>query len=142
MSKIMSLNDDKFILGCKTRKEILNDVETRFVQKLFSGMIWITAMILLIILSSTDLQRYVFLMIIISWVISVLLFLMGNRCPFCDSLKGYEHYKLGIFEIRKGSFRCNKCNFSSNQIKELIEMLERGVEINAESTARFNKREI
>ncbi len=138
----MSLNDDKFILGCKTKEQILNDVENRFIQKLFSALIWITAIILLIVLSSTELQRYVFLMIITSWVISVLLFLSGNRCPFCDSFKGYESYDLGIFVIRKGSFRCNKCNFSSNQIKEVIDMLKRGVEINAEVIAKFNRRDI
>jgi hypothetical protein len=139
----MSLNDDKFILGCKTRKEILNDFENRFVEIVFGYAFILVAFVLLILSSNSELDKLYVLLILTSIVIigMVLLFL-GRRCPFCDSMKSVEYYEIMGFSAVKGSFRCNNCNFSSNQIKEVIDMLKRGVEINAEVIAKFNRRDI
>lgn len=40
------------------------------------------------------------------------------------------------------TYICYNCNLSDNQIDEIIDMLERGVEINKETIARFNNREL
>lgn len=135
--------NEKLILGKKTPKQILNDVETRLVQKVISGMIWLTAIILAIILSGTEFREYVIFLILGFWVFAVILFYLGNRCPFCDSFKSYENYEIGrFFSIRKGSFRCDKCNFSSNQISENVDMLSRGVEVDKDTIAQVYRRKI
>jgi hypothetical protein len=143
MLKIMSLNENKFILGKKTRKQILNDADNRFVEIVFGYAFGITALILLMIFSNSEIDELYIIIVLIGFVvISLTLHFLGRRCAFCDSIKGIEHYEIGGFTAKKGSFRCNSCNFSSHQIKEIIDMLERGVEINAETIARFNKRDL
>jgi hypothetical protein len=139
----MSLNESKFILGNKTRKQILNDAENRFIETVLGYAFGITALILLIIFSKSEIDTlYAILILVGCIVISLILHFLGRRCAFCDSMKSIEYYEVVGFRTQKGSFRCNECNLSSKQINEVVDLLERGVEINEETIARFNRREI
>ena len=41
-----------------------------------------------------------------------------------------------------GGFRCDECSLSGKQVREYVGMLKRGVEIDGNVIAGFNKREL
>lgn len=135
--------NQKFILGEKTGSQILRDSENRFIMIVVGSIISIGGIILMIVTANSDLEKkYGFLMLFGSFGVGLILSLLGLRCPFCDSLKRLDRFESKYLIIEKWNYKCFECNLSNKQINEIIDMLNRNVEINSETIARFNRREI
>lgn len=136
-------NAPKNILGKKTREQILRDNEWRTIFTYIGPMIWIFGIILLIILErSAVINALPYIILLVCYIIATILFFCGLRCPFCDSLKRYDYWVSTYISVRKWHFKCHQCNLTDKQIKEIIDMLNRGIEINDDTIARFNRRDI
>ena len=143
----MNTDENRFILGKKTRTEILKDAENRFIQLVIAALFWFTGMILVIIFSLKSFANDVYEKIVIIavgllFIVGTVLTYMGNRCPFCNKLKWFDYWENRYFAVRKWTYKCYNCNLSDKQIKEIVDMLIRGVEIDKETIASFNKRDL
>ena len=139
----MEKNEALVIFEKKTKSQILKDVENRLVYFIIGNLIWITAIILLIILANSNLDKLTgFVILFVNFIIASALCLLSLRCPFCDSVKGCDSWETKYFSLQKWTFKCETCNFSNNQINEIVDMLKRDIPINNETVARFNKRDL
>lgn len=143
----MQKTDEKPILGEKTRSKILEDAETRFIQ-FAVGLIFIVGTIILLTILSIKpwldktLEIIAISVLIFLPTVGLILFYLSNRCVFCDHSKWRELWGNKYISGKKMTYICYKCNLSDARANEILDMLERGVEINSETIARFNKRDL
>ena len=126
----------------KTKEQIINSFENRFILTFISGAVWLLTLFSVVMLSA-DLESTARLAIVgIGFAVAMILLFFAIHCPICDSLKSKEYADAGIIKLETGFFRCETCSLSNKQIREYVDMLKRGVDIDAEAIARFNKRDL
>lgn len=126
----------------KTKEQIVDAYENTIVLKVISGVLVCAGIVLAIILSGRSDHSLTSIVLTVSFLLAVILMVFALRCPICGGLMSHEYWEFGFVAIRKNSFRCNECNLSSKQIREYVDLLKRGVDIDANVIARHNKREL
>lgn len=126
----------------KTKEQIINAYENRVVLKFIAGIVWIGGIVLTIILSGRYGRALASTVSAVSFVTAILLTIFAIRCPLCDGLKSPQSVEVGIFRLRTGFFRCEGCNLSNGQVREYVDLLQRGVEIDKTVLAGLSRRDL
>jgi len=126
----------------KTKEQIINAYENRFVLTLISAMVQIAGIALTVILADDSNHTASSVALFASLLIALVLIGFAIRCPICNNLKSPEYFETGVFRVKTGFFRCDKCNLTNKQIGEYVDLLKRGIDIDKNTIARFNKRDL
>lgn len=126
----------------KSKEQIINDFENRFALTCLSGAVLVVGIILAIILSEDSNRLIQVITLFSAFILANIIGLFAIRCPICDRFKHYDYFDVSIFRIKTGFYRCEDCNLSNKQIREYVDLLRRGVDIDKNTIARFNKREL
>jgi hypothetical protein len=126
----------------KTKEQIIDAYENTIVLKVVSGLLVFAGVILAIILPGRSDHTLTTIVLAVSFVSALILIMFAIKCPVCDGYRTSERLEMGIFYINTGGSRCDECNLTSKQIGEYVDLLKRGVDIDGDVIARFNKREL
>jgi hypothetical protein len=126
----------------KTKEQIVDAYETTIVLKVISGVLVCGGIVLAIILSGRSNHTLTSIVLSVSFVFALIVMVFARRCPICDGFMSREYFDIGVVSVRKHGFRCDKCNLSGKQICEYVDLLKRGVDIDENVIARFNKRDL
>lgn len=126
----------------KTKEQIVDAYENTIVLKVISAVLVIGGIALAIIVAGRSNYTLTSVVLSVSFVIALILMWFALRCPICDGFMSPEYFDIGVVGIRKNSYRCDECNLSSKEIREYVDLLKRGVDIDANAIARHNKREL
>lgn len=126
----------------KTKEQIVDAYENNVVLKVIGGMVVFGGVVLAIILSGDSDNALITVVLAVSFLIALVMMFFAFRCPLCDGLQSPEHLSWGVISFKTGGFRCDECNLSNKQIGEYVDLLKRGVEIDENVIARFNRREL
>ena len=126
----------------KTKAQIIDAHENRFVLTFISGIFQIAGIALAIILADDSDHSKSSITICVCFVVSLILIAFAVRCPICNRMKSPEYFDTNIFRMKTGFFRCNRCNLSNKQIRKYVDLLKRGVDIDKNVIAEFNKRDL
>ena len=126
----------------KTKEQIVDAYENTIMLKVISGVLVIGGIVLAIILSGRSNYTLTSIVLSVSFIIALIVMLFALRCPICGGFMSHEYFEIGVVSVRKNSFRCDKCNLSAKQIREYVDLLKRGVDIDANVIARHNQREL
>jgi hypothetical protein len=126
----------------KTKEQIVDAHENTIVLKVISGLLIFGGVVSAIILSGRSNHTLTSIVLAVSLVSAIILMVFAIRCPVCDGFRTPERLEMGIISIKTGGFRCDECNLSSKQMGEYVDLLKRGVDIDGNVIARFNKREL
>ncbi len=123
----------------KPKNQIIKDYETRFIYLFLSIAIWVTTIIVVIILSTKNLESPALIITILGFFVSMLFFYLGNRCPICDKLKWYDYAEYKYIKLDKFTYKCRNCNLNNKQIRQYVDLLNRNVEINEDNLRKIIK---
>lgn len=126
----------------KTKEQIIDAYENRVVMKVIAGIVLTGGIVLTIVVSNRPSSVPPAIVLAVSFVIAFVLMLLALRCPLCDSLKSRRHVEIGIISVATGFYHCEKCNLSNEQVREYVDLLQRGVEIDKNVLARLYKRDL
>ncbi|HEU4508303.1 MAG TPA: hypothetical protein VFR78_08710 [Pyrinomonadaceae bacterium] len=126
----------------KTKEQIVDAYENTIVLKVISAVLVIGGIVLAIIVAGRSNHTLTTVVLSGSFVIAFALMWFALRCPICDSFMSREYFDIGVVGIGKNSYRCDECNLSGKEIREYVDMLKRGVDVDANAIARHNKREL
>jgi hypothetical protein len=126
----------------KTKEQIIDAYENRIVLKFIAGIVLVGGIALTIILSGNSSRALTTTVLAVSFVTAIILTVLAIRCPLCDSLKSPGYAEFGIIHVKTGFFRCEKCNLSNGQVREYVDLLRRGVDIDKAVIARLSRRNL
>ena len=126
----------------KTKAQIVDAYENTIVLKVISAVLVIGGIVLAVILTSRSNYTLTSVVLSVSFVSALILMWFALRCPICEGFLSREYFGIGVVGIRKNSYRCEECNLSGKEIREYVDVLKRGVDIDANVIARHNKREL
>lgn len=126
----------------KTKEQVVDAYENRIVLKVISWVVVIGGIVLAIIVSGRSNHTLTSIVLSVSFMIALIAMVFALRCPICDGFMSREYFQIGVVSIRKDRFRCDKCKLSGKHIREYVDLLKRGVDIDASAIARHNKREL
>lgn len=126
----------------KTKEQIVDAYENTIVLKVVSGLLILGGIVSAVIISGRSDHALTSIVLAVSFVSALILAVFAIRCPICDGFRTPETLEFGIIGIKTGGFRCDVCNLSGRQIGEYVDLLKRGVDIDENVVARFNKREL
>lgn len=126
----------------KTKEQIVDAYENRIVLKVVSGLLVCAGAVSAIILSGRSTQTLITVVLAVSFVCALLMMVFAIRCPICDGFKTPDRVEFGVVSFKTGGFHCDSCNLSGRQIGEYVDLLKRGVDIDGNVIARFNRREL
>ncbi len=138
----MNTDDNNLILGKKTREKLISDYDTRNLQSFFSYVVFIAGIIAMFFFTKNGQQEIGLITVVVGSFLSMILYYLGSRCPICDKLKNLSHRTWGIFSYNKGRIICKTCHLEDDQMHKYFDLLIRNVEINKETIAQFNKRDL
>ena len=126
----------------KTKEQIIDAYESRGALKVVSGILVVGGTVLAITLPGSSARTLTTVVLTVSFVSAIIITLFAIRCPICDSMKTPEYLGNRIIGVKTGFFRCDTCNLSNAKVREYVDLLKRGVDIDKDAIARFNRREL
>ena len=126
----------------KTKEQIINAYENRLVLKCIAGIVLVGGIALAIILSGSSSHALITAVLAVSFATAIILTVFAIRCPLCDSLKTPEYAEFGVIRVKTGFFRCEECRLSNGQVREYVDLLQRGVDIDKAVVARLSRRDL
>jgi hypothetical protein len=126
----------------KTKEQIIDAYENRVVMKVIAGMVLTGGIVLTIIVSNRPSSVLPAIVLAVSFAIAFVLMIFALRCPICDSWKSHRYVEIGIIRMATGFYHCEICNLSNGQVREYVDLLKRGVEIDKNVLARLYKRDL